>query len=104
MNMKTEEINISPDLLIHPGETIADILDERNITRTELAIKTGVSPNYISAIISGKKDISASFACALECALNVPESFWMNLQAHYDAESFNLRLHTQSNNRCRILP
>ena len=34
----------------------------------------------------GKKDISAKFAFALEYALGVSKSFWINLQAHYDAE------------------
>jgi HTH-type transcriptional regulator/antitoxin HigA len=37
-------------------------------------------------VISGKKDISANFAFALEYALGIPKSFWINLQAYYDAE------------------
>ncbi len=41
---------------------------------------------YVSNVIAGKKDISAKFAFALEYALGVPKSFWLNLQADYDAE------------------
>lgn len=81
---------ISRDLIIHPGETIADILADRNISQAELAAQTGVSAAYISSIISGKKGISPKFAMALEYALNVPKSFWLNLQANYEAELLDL--------------
>ncbi len=77
---------ISRDLIIHPGETIADILVERDITQAELAARTGVTPAYVCNVIAGKKDISAKFAFALEYALGVSKSFWINLQANYDAE------------------
>lgn len=73
-------------LLIHPGETIADILEERGISQAALATSTGVSRAFVSNVIAGKKDISANFAMALEYALGVPKSFWLNLQANYDAE------------------
>lgn len=88
--MATKRTGISRDLIIHPGETIADILEERNISQAELAKRTGVSSAYISNIIAGKKDISSKFAMALEYALSVPKSFWLNLQANYDAELLEL--------------
>lgn len=84
--MAVKKIGISRDLIIHPGETIADVLEERGITQAELAARTGVTPAYVSNVIAGKKDISAKFAFALEYALGVPKSFWLNLQANYDAE------------------
>ncbi len=77
------------DLLIHPGETIADVLTERGITSAELAERTGVTETHIHNVIAGKSDISTEFASALEEALGVPKSFWMNLQANYDAEIKN---------------
>lgn len=84
--MAVKKTGISPDLIIHPGETIADVLEERGLSQIELAARTGVTPAYVSNVISGKKDISASFAMSLEYALGVPKSFWLNLQANYDAE------------------
>ncbi len=84
--METKTIGISRDLIIHPGETINDILIERGITQAELAARTGVSPAYVCNVIAGKKDISVKFAFALEYALGVSKSFWINLQANYDAE------------------
>ena len=84
--MAVKKTGISTDLIIHPGETIADVLEERGMTQAELAARTGVSAAYVSNVIKGKKDISANFAFALEYALGVPKSFWLNLQANYDAE------------------
>lgn len=88
--MAEKIIGISRELLIHPGETVADILDSRGITQQELAKRTGVTPAFVSGIVAGKKNISAQFANALEYALDVPKSFWLNLQAHYDAELVEL--------------
>lgn len=41
--MIAKKAGISPDLFIHPGKTISDVLAERNITREELAARTGFS-------------------------------------------------------------
>ena len=53
--MVRKRTGISRDLIIHPGETIADVLAEHGITQAELATRTGVSPAYISNVIAGKK-------------------------------------------------
>lgn len=84
--MAARKTGISRELIIHPGETIADILEARNMTQAELALRTGVSPVFVGKVISGQKNISGKFARALEYALNVPKSFWLNLQARYDKE------------------
>ena len=54
--MAAKRIGISHDLIIHPGETIADVLEDRGITQAELASRTGVSPAYVSSVIAGKKE------------------------------------------------
>ena len=77
--------------LIHPGEIISDILEERNLTQKELAQRAGVSETFLSEVIHGKKDISKELAISLECALEVPHSFWLNLQANYDAKMIGLQ-------------
>ncbi len=88
--MAANKRGISPDLLIHPGETISDILEERKITQKELAQRAGVSEPFLSDVIHGKKDISKKLAAGLEYALGVPSSFWLNLQANYDAEFLSI--------------
>ena len=84
--MATRKTGISRDLIIHPGETIADILADRGMTEAEFAIRSGVSLAYISGVIAGEEDITAAFARTLENTFDVPQSFWLNLQAHYNAE------------------
>lgn len=88
--MAAKKTGISRNLVIHPGETIADVLEQRNITQLELATRTGMSAAYVNSVISGKKDISAKFAMHLEYALSIPKSFWLNLQANYDAEMLEI--------------
>lgn len=88
--MAVKKIGISRDLIIHPGETIAGVLEDRGITQAELLLRTGVSSSYVSNVIAGKKGISANFAMGLEYALGVPKSFWLNLQANYEAELLEL--------------
>ena len=61
----------TPLLLIHPGETISDILKERNITQKELAQRAGVSTVFLCNVINGKKDISKTLAKGLEYALDM---------------------------------
>ena len=89
--MAEKNRGISPDLVIHPGETIADVLKEREMTQKELAKRAGVSEPFLSDVIHGKKDISKGLAMGLEYALGVPKSFWLNLQANYDAELLEIK-------------
>lgn len=85
--MKVEKKNVIPlDLLIPPGETIADILKERNMTAAELAARTGFPQAYIHRVIRGEQAITNELAERLAATLDVPSSFWMNLQVNYDAE------------------
>jgi HTH-type transcriptional regulator / antitoxin HigA len=79
-------IGLSHDYIIHPGETLMDVLEERNMTQKELAIRSGVSEKHISTVISGQKNISAEFAKKLEYALGIDAIFWMNLQSNYDKD------------------
>ena len=82
-----ENVNgLSLELLVHPGESLKELLEEKNMTQEELAIRTNYSPKHISEVIRGKKDISSEFANCLEYATGVPAHFWINLQANYDKE------------------
>ena len=81
---------LSLDLLIHPGETIKEVLSEKNMSQEELAFRTNYSAKHISEVVRGKKDISSEFANRLEYALGIPSTFWMNLQNNYDKEVFEI--------------
>lgn len=79
-------VGLSRDYIIHPGETLAEVIEDREMTQRELAVRTGMTEKHISTVIHGQKSISAAFAKKLEYALGIEASFWMNLQADYDRE------------------
>lgn len=81
---------LSLDLSLHPGETIKEVLEDKNMSQEELAIRTEYSSKHISEVVRGKKDISSEFANRLEYALGIPARFWMNLQSNYDKEVFEI--------------
>ena len=78
---------LSRDLIIHPGETLFEVIDDRNMTQKELAVRTGVTEKHVSTIINGTKPISVAYAKKLEYALGIEASFWINLQSNYDRNS-----------------
>ena len=86
MERELNTVGLSRDLIIHPGETLQEVLEDREMTQKELAIRTGMTEKHISTVLSGKKNISASFAKKLEYALGIETEFWMNLQANYERE------------------
>lgn len=79
-------IGLSRDFIIHPGETLAEILEDREMSQKELSIRTGMTEKHVSTIVNGTKPISVSFAKKLEYALSIEAVFWINLQANYDRE------------------
>ena len=86
MEQTDNTVGLSRDLIIHPGETLAEALEERNMTQSELAIRTGMSELYIEQVIKGQQDINPEFASKLEGAFGIESLFWMNLQKNYDRE------------------
>lgn len=77
---------LSLDFIIHPGETVKEVLENNNMNQEELAIRTGFSAKHISEVVNGIKGISSQFAKSLEYVFGMPASFWLNLQANYDVE------------------
>lgn len=84
--MAKETIGLSREYIIHPGETLAEAIEDREMSQHDLAVRTGMTEKHISTVINGQKNISPSFAKKLEYALGISSSFWMNLQNNYDQE------------------
>lgn len=102
--MGTNIIGLSPDLIIHPGETLAEVLESRDMTQKELAQRCVVSEKHISNIINGENDISSSLAKKLEYALGIDAIFWSNLQTLYDQEMLDYtELHNITNEEISII-
>ena len=69
---------------IHPGEILADELEELGVSPTELARQIRGPANRISQIINGKRAITGDTALRLAHWFGTSPQFWMNLPALYD--------------------
>ncbi len=69
---------------IHPGEFLAELLGEMNISQAEFARTIGVSAMRISHVIKGYRPVTAELALLFGRALNQTPQYWLNLQASYD--------------------
>ncbi|MHB8128906.1 MAG: HigA family addiction module antitoxin [Mobilitalea sp.] len=86
MEMEQTTIGLSREFIIHPGETLEEVIDDKEMSQKELAVRTGVTEKHICTVIKGSKSISVAFAKKLEYALGIDASFWINLQSNYDRE------------------
>jgi antitoxin HigA-1 len=85
--------NIDINIVLHPGEVLADELAARDEVRSVFAMKIGMYPSHFSNLLKGKRDISASIAIKLEKELNIPAEFWLGLQMDYDLRQEREKLH-----------
>jgi addiction module HigA family antidote len=70
---------------IHPGEILLeDFMKPLDVSINRLARDIAVPPGRISAIVNGKRAITADTALRLGKYFNVSPEVWMGLQADYD--------------------
>ena len=71
---------------IHPGEHLAEILEELGISQYRLAKTIGVAPRRINEIVHGRRSVTADTALRIGRALGMTAEFWLNLQSMYDLD------------------
>ena len=71
---------------IHPGEHLAEMLEELGISQYRLAKAIGVPPIRINDIVRCRRSITADTALRIGQALSMTPEFWLNLQRMYDLE------------------
>jgi addiction module HigA family antidote len=71
---------------IHPGEHLAEFLEDYGISQYRLAKNIQVPPRRINEIVHGKRAITADTALRLGRFFAMEPAFWMNLQSRYDME------------------
>ncbi len=72
-----------PDRVSPPGETLQEVLADREMSQAELAERTGRPKKTINEIVQGKAGISPKTALQFERVLGIPASFWNNLERNY---------------------
>ena len=71
---------------IHPGEHLAETLQELGITQYRLAKTIGVPQIRIHDIVHCRRSITADTALRIGQALGMTPDYWLNLQRMYDLD------------------
>lgn len=69
---------------IHPGEHLAEELQQLGLSAAEFARQIDVPTNRITAIINGQRSVSADTALRLGHWFGTTPEFWLNLQKTYE--------------------
>lgn len=69
---------------VHPGEILADELDELEMSANALAKALSVPANRVTAILHGQRGITADTALRLSRYFGTTPQFWLNLQQSYE--------------------
>jgi addiction module HigA family antidote len=69
---------------VHPGEHLAEELNELGMSAAELARKLDVPTNRITGILNGQRAITGDTALRLAHFFGTRAEFWLNLQSLYE--------------------
>jgi addiction module HigA family antidote len=69
---------------IHPGEHLAEELNELGMSAAELARRLGVPTNRVTSILNGRRAITGDTALRLAHFFETSAEFWLNLQNLYE--------------------
>lgn len=81
--MTDTNLRYQPAVVSPPGDTLAELIEERGITQAELARRMGRPLNAINEVISGNKEITEDTALELERVLGTPAHFWLARESRY---------------------
>lgn len=74
----------NPDIVFHPGETLAEKLEELKMGPKEFAVRTGKPEKTIIAIIKGDSSLTSEMAVLFESVLKIHADFWLKKQLRYE--------------------
>jgi antitoxin HigA-1 len=71
---------------IHPGEVLRTVLDDAALNAHQVALSLRIPANRLTAILGGKRSITADTALRLARFFGTSAEMWINLQARYDLQ------------------
>ena len=75
----------APDYTSPPGDTLAELLQERGLSTAKLARKTGIPLRAIERILDGEAPITERVAGLLAKPTCTSAGFWLRQRAQYEA-------------------
>jgi plasmid maintenance system antidote protein VapI len=75
--------DLRPDWVSAPGDSIADLLEERGWNQTSFAERMEYTEKHISLLINGKAPLTEETAFKLEKVTGITAGFWLTREAQY---------------------
>ena len=66
----------------HPGELLADVLEDHELTQQQLADALGIARHRLNEIIHGKRSITPDTALRLARVLRTSALVWLRVGSH----------------------
>ncbi len=79
----TTQHRYAPDVIWSPGDTLAEVLDDLDMTQAELARRTGLSTKHVNQVIRAAVGLTPDTALLLEKATGVSAAVWNSLEVTY---------------------
>ena len=73
----------TPQWVSPPGDTIQDVIEERDWTLAQLSEALGYSPQFINQLLNGEAIITKDIALNLARVIGSTSKFWLNREAQY---------------------
>ncbi|MFC6619530.1 HigA family addiction module antitoxin [Deinococcus radiophilus] len=85
MTTKAHETSLPPltDWAIPPGEYLAEVLEDLNMTQADLSRRMGRPAQAINELIKGEKELTPETALQLAQVVGVPAHIWTGLENEY---------------------
>lgn len=83
LNAKGAEIEIQA---FHPGEFLFEEIEARGIKKMDVGLALGISPNNLSLLFAGKRNISAPLAQKIGKFLATTAEYWYGMQSAFDLQ------------------
>ena len=83
MAMHNTDAPFTPDWVSPPGDTILDLLEERDWTQQQLADRLGYTPKHVNQLIKAKVPLTEDAAVRLQNVLGASVGFWLTREAQY---------------------
>ena len=81
--MIDQKRKFQPDWISSPGDTIRDLMEERDWNQVELAKRLGFTTKHLNQLVKGKASLSEDTALRLEHVLGSTARFWLNRETIY---------------------
>jgi Zn-dependent peptidase ImmA (M78 family)/plasmid maintenance system antidote protein VapI len=76
-------VEFSPSWASPPGETILEILSQRDVEVEEFSSIVGIDLKYCERLLAGYESITGEIAKNIELVTEVPAKFWLKREASY---------------------